>query len=109
MYGVTFIHTDSDLQSAYDFHAHVIIIQISMTEKSDHLLRFGVRTLPAIGGVQRSAMLVGGTPFSYGSTSETASDPCRNSPGMIRVYYSTSVNNQREVVSVSTVRLLNVK
>jgi len=58
-------------------------MQISMAEKSDHLLRFSVRTLPANGGVQRSAMLVGGTPFSYGSTIDDASDPCRNSPGRI--------------------------
>ena len=62
-----------------------------MAEESDHLLRFGIRTLPAKGGVQRSAMLVGGTPFSYGSTSDDGSDPYRSSPGKVTVCSSTHV------------------
>lgn len=61
-----------------------------MAEESDHLLRFGIRTLPAKGGVQRSAMLVGGTPFSYGLTSDDGSDPYRSSPGRITSVHSST-------------------
>ena len=81
-----------------------------MAEESDHLLRFGIRTLPAIGGVQRSAMLVGGTPFSYGSTSDDGSDTFRNSPGMIRFYSfkpQSTMISQPGVVSVSTIRTID--
>lgn len=56
-----------------------------MTEESDRLLRFGVRTLPVSGQTKRSAMLVGGATFSYGSTNDGSSDPCRDSPGKISV------------------------
>lgn len=52
-----------------------------MTEESNRLLRFGVHTLPVSGQTKRSAMLVGGATFSYGSTNDGSNDPCRNSPG----------------------------
>ena len=58
-----------------------MIWQINMTEESNRLLRFGVHTLPVSGQTKRSAMLVGGATFSYGSTDDGSNDPCRNSPG----------------------------
>lgn len=62
-----------------------------MTEESDRLLRFGVRTLPVSGQTKRSAMLVGGATFSYGSTNDGSSDTCRDSPGKYQCWYKVTV------------------